>query len=39
MKPWYPGEVECDAATSALVTSRWSEYFSGGVLGQAIKNG
>jgi UbiD family decarboxylase len=33
MKPWYPGEVECDAATSALVTSRWSEYFSGGVLG------
>jgi len=29
MKPWYPGEVECDEATSELVDKRWSEYFSG----------
>jgi len=28
MKPWYPGEVECDPRTSALVDRRWSEYFS-----------
>lgn len=27
MKPWYPGEVECDAETSALVDRRWDEYF------------
>lgn len=28
MKPWYPGEVECDPQTAALVDRRWSEYFS-----------
>ena len=27
MKPWYPGEVECDPQTAALVDRRWSEYF------------
>jgi UbiD family decarboxylase len=27
MKPWYPGEVECDSTTQALVERRWSEYF------------
>jgi UbiD family decarboxylase len=27
MKPWYPGEVECDPATKALVDDRWREYF------------
>jgi UbiD family decarboxylase len=27
MKPWYPGEVECDPVTQALVSSRWNEYF------------
>jgi UbiD family decarboxylase len=32
MKPWYPKEVSCDAATAARVSSRWHEYFpSGGV--------
>ena len=32
MKPWYPREVSCDAATAARVSSRWREYFpSGGV--------
>jgi UbiD family decarboxylase len=28
MKPWYPGEVESDPATKALVDRRWREYFS-----------
>lgn len=27
MKPWYPGVVEPDAETAALVTRRWREYF------------
>jgi hypothetical protein len=27
MKPWYPGEVECDPGTEALVGRRWGEYF------------
>ena len=27
MKPWYPKEVSCDAATAARVSSRWTEYF------------
>ena len=26
MKPWYPAELECDAETAHLVTSRWTEY-------------
>jgi len=26
MKPWYPAELECDAATKALVDRRWGEY-------------
>ena len=30
MKPWYPKEVTCDAATAATVTSRWKEYFPAG---------
>jgi UbiD family decarboxylase len=29
MKPWYPGEVECDPATQSLVSSRWNDYFLG----------
>lgn len=29
MKPWYPGEVEVDPVTQALVDQRWREYFSG----------
>lgn len=28
MKPWYPGEVECDSETSELVDRRWGEYFA-----------
>ncbi len=27
MKPWYPDELFCDAATAALVDRRWREYF------------
>lgn len=27
MKPWYPGEVECDVETQTLVNTRWREYF------------
>jgi 3-polyprenyl-4-hydroxybenzoate decarboxylase len=27
MKPWYPGVVECDPATAALVERRWRDYF------------
>ncbi|MGI8673182.1 MAG: UbiD family decarboxylase, partial [Luteitalea sp.] len=27
VKPWFPKEVDADAATAALVTSRWREYF------------
>ena len=30
MKPWYPGTVEADAATVALVDRRWREYFPQG---------
>lgn len=30
MKPGYPAELECDPATAALVTRRWSEYFPDG---------
>ncbi len=30
MKPWYPAEVTCDAATAALVDRRWHEYFPDG---------
>ena len=26
MKPWYPGELECDPETERLVSSRWGEY-------------
>jgi UbiD family decarboxylase len=26
MKPWYPGELECDPETKNLVSSRWAEY-------------
>ncbi|MFN0205840.1 MAG: UbiD family decarboxylase [Planctomycetota bacterium] len=28
MKPWYPGEVDADGETAALVSRRWNEYFS-----------
>lgn len=27
MKPWYPIELQCDEATAALVSRRWTEYF------------
>jgi UbiD family decarboxylase len=27
MKPWYPGEVECDPVTKERVSNRWREYF------------
>ena len=30
MKPWYPEELFCDAATARLVDRRWGEYFPGG---------
>jgi len=30
MKPWYPEELFCDAATARLVDRRWAEYFPGG---------
>lgn len=30
MKPWYPGTVEADEATVALVDRRWKEYFPAG---------
>jgi len=30
MKPWYPEELFCDAATAQTVTRRWHEYFPGG---------
>ena len=30
MKPWYPKEVSCAAATAATVTRRWAEYFPAG---------
>jgi len=26
MKPWYPGELECDPDTEQLVSNRWKEY-------------
>jgi 4-hydroxybenzoate decarboxylase subunit C len=31
MKPWYPEELSCDAATAELVTRRWKEYFPAGM--------
>lgn len=30
LKPWFPRELAADAATAALVTRRWREYFPGG---------
>jgi len=27
MKPWFPGEVECDPETARLVSERWRQYF------------
>ena len=29
LKPWYPKELRAREDTSALVTSRWKEYFPG----------
>ena len=38
MKPWYPEELFCDAATARLVDRRWGEYFPGGKIAMGDSN-